>query len=138
MRLSTHRNICLQNFRQFNHRTSRHIHFRMRLIQSCVIGFTHGARLRESAYRRPSTGHFGSLSTGYGRIVCHMEDGNMKTLITGSAATLALVLVAGPALTQPASAEAPNSVNVGGKYIGADPDSNVRFQMRRDVGSEGF
>jgi hypothetical protein len=61
----------------------------------------------------------------------------MKTLITGSAATLALFLVAGPVLIQPALAEAPNSVNVGGKNIGADPDSNVRFQMCRDVGSEG-
>ena len=67
-----------------------------------------------------------------------MEDGNMKTLIIGSAATLALVLVAGPVLTQSALAEAPNSVNVGGKNIGADPDSNVQFQLRRDVGSEGF
>jgi hypothetical protein len=67
-----------------------------------------------------------------------MEDGNMKTLIIGSAAALALVLLAGPVLTQPALAEAPNSVNVGGKNIGADPDSNVRFQLRRDVGSEGF
>jgi hypothetical protein len=67
-----------------------------------------------------------------------MEDGNMKTLIIGSAATLALVLVAGPVLTKSALAEAPNSVNVGGKNIGADPDSNVRFQLRRDVGSEGF
>jgi hypothetical protein len=65
-----------------------------------------------------------------------MEDGNMHTLIIGSAAALALVL--GPVLTQPAFAEAPNSVNVGGKNIGADPDSNVRFQMRRDVGSEGY
>jgi hypothetical protein len=61
----------------------------------------------------------------------------MKTLIIGSAAALALVLLAGPVLTQPAFAEAPNSVNVGGKNIGTDPDSNVRFQIRRDVGSEG-
>jgi hypothetical protein len=67
-----------------------------------------------------------------------MEDGNMQTLIIGSATALALVLFAGPVLTQPAFAEAPNSVNVGGKNIGADPDSNVRFQLRRDVGSEGF
>ena len=42
----------------------------------------------------------------------------------------------GPVLTQPAFAEAPNSVNVGGKSIGADPDAIVRFQMRRDFGSE--
>ena len=51
----------------------------------------------------------------------------MHTLIIGSAAALALVLFAGPVLTQPAFAEAPNSVNVGGKNIGADPDANVRF-----------
>ena len=43
----------------------------------------------------------------------------MKTLIIGSAAALALVLLAGPVLTEPARAEAPNSVNVGGKNIGA-------------------
>ena len=71
-------------------------------------------------------------------IVRGMEDGNMKTLITGSVAALAIALIAGPVLTQPAFAEAPDSVIVGGKNIGADPDSNVRFQLRRDVGSEGF
>ena len=62
----------------------------------------------------------------------------MKTLITGGVAALALVLIAGPVLTQLAFAEAPNSVIVGGKNVGADPDLNVRFQMRRDFGSEGF
>ena len=62
----------------------------------------------------------------------------MKTLIIGSAATLALVLVAGPVLTQSALAEAPNSVNVGGKSIGADPDAIVRFQMRRDLDERYF
>ena len=66
------------------------------------------------------------------------KDGNMKTLITGSVAALAIALITGPVLTQPAFAEAPDSVIVGGKSIGADPDANVRFQMRRDVGSEGF
>jgi hypothetical protein len=29
-------------------------------------------------------------------------------------------------------------VTVGGKNIGQDPDANVRLQMRRDYGSEGF
>jgi hypothetical protein len=29
-------------------------------------------------------------------------------------------------------------VTVGGKNIGQDPDANVRLQMRRDFGSEGF
>ena len=61
----------------------------------------------------------------------------MKTLITGGAAALAIGLITGPVLTQPAFAEAPDSVIVGGKNIGADPDPNVRFQIRRDFGSEG-
>jgi hypothetical protein len=65
-----------------------------------------------------------------------MEDGNMKTLITGSVATLAIALITGPVLIQPAFAEAPDSVNVGDKSIGADPYAIVRFQMRRDFGSE--
>ena len=60
----------------------------------------------------------------------------MKTLITGGVLALAIALIAGPVLTQPAFAEAPDSVIVGGKNIGADPDSNVRLQIRRDFGSE--
>jgi hypothetical protein len=68
----------------------------------------------------------------------NMEDGHMKTLIAGSVAALAMALIAGPVLTQPAFAEAPDSVIVGGKNVGADPDANIRFQMRRDFGSEGF
>jgi hypothetical protein len=70
-------------------------------------------------------------------IVRDMEDGNMKTLITDGVAILAIALLTGPVLTQPAFAEAADSVIVGGKTIGADPDTNVRFQMRRDFGSEG-
>jgi hypothetical protein len=70
--------------------------------------------------------------------LCEMEDGHMKKLIAGSVAALAISLIAGPVLTQPAFAEAPDSVIVGGKNVGADPDSNVRLQMRRDFGSEGF
>jgi hypothetical protein len=64
-------------------------------------------------------------------IVRDMEDGNMKTLITDGVAILAIALLTGPVLTQPAFAEAADSVIVGGKTIGADPDTNVRFQMRR-------
>ena len=71
-------------------------------------------------------------------IVRDMEDGNMKTLITDGVAILAIALLTGPVLTQPAFAEAPDSVIVGGKNIGADPDANVRFEMRRNFGSEGF
>jgi hypothetical protein len=67
-----------------------------------------------------------------------MEDGNMRMFITGSVAALTIALITGPVLTQPAFAEAPDSVIVGGKNVGADPDANVRLQMRRDFGSEGF
>jgi hypothetical protein len=57
----------------------------------------------------------------------------MKTLI----AALALAtLFAVPAFTQAALAQ--NEVIVGGKHIGQDPDANVRLQLRRDAGSEGF
>ena len=57
----------------------------------------------------------------------------MKTII----AALALAtLIAAPTFTQPAIAA--DEVIVGGKYLGQDPDSNVRLQLRRDAGSEGF
>lgn len=59
----------------------------------------------------------------------------MKTLITAFA--LAAILSA-PALIRSAPAASPNDVIVGGKYIGADPDPNVRFELRRDAGSEGY
>ena len=62
----------------------------------------------------------------------------MKTLITGGVAVLAIALVAGSVFTQSAFAEAPDSVIVGGQNVGADPDANVRLQLRRDFGSEGF
>jgi hypothetical protein len=65
-------------------------------------------------------------------------EGKMKMLITGAVAALAIALITGPVLTQPAFAEAPDSVIVGGKSVGADPDANVRLQIRRDFGSEGF
>ena len=56
----------------------------------------------------------------------------MKTLI----AALALVtLIATPAFTQ---APPTNDVIVGGQTIGSDPDANVRLQLRRDAGSEGY
>ena len=63
-----------------------------------------------------------------------LTDGNMKI----SVAALAIGLITGPVLIQPAFAEAPNSVNVGGKSIGADPDAIVRFQMRRDFDERNF
>jgi hypothetical protein len=60
----------------------------------------------------------------------------MNTLI--SALALATFLIAGPAFAQSATAPSPNDVTVGGKSIGQDPDANIRLQMRRDLGSEGF
>jgi hypothetical protein len=55
----------------------------------------------------------------------------MKTLIV--ALTLATAFVAVPAFAQ-----APGEVIVGGKSIGQDPDANVRLQLRKDFGSEGY
>jgi hypothetical protein len=60
----------------------------------------------------------------------------MNTLI--SALALATFLIAGPAFAQSTTAPSPNDVTVGGKSIGQDPDANIRLQMRRDFGSEGF
>jgi hypothetical protein len=57
----------------------------------------------------------------------------MKILITALALA---ALIAAPVLTQPAAAQ--NEVIVGGKNVGADPDANVRLQLRRDAGSEGY
>ena len=56
----------------------------------------------------------------------------MHTLIIGSAAALARLLFVGPILTQPAFAEAPNSVNVGGNTMSRGPGCPLRFQLRRD------
>jgi hypothetical protein len=57
----------------------------------------------------------------------------MKTLIT----TLVLAtLIAAPAVTSPAFAA--NEAIMGDRVIGADPDANVRLQLRRDYGSEGY
>jgi hypothetical protein len=60
----------------------------------------------------------------------------MKTLV--STLALATLLIAGPAFAQSATAPSPNDVTMGAKSIGQDPDANVRLQMRRDFGSEGF
>ena len=58
----------------------------------------------------------------------------MKSLI----AALALAaLFAAPALTTATVASA-EEVWDGGKRIGSDPDANVRLQLRRDAGSEGY
>jgi hypothetical protein len=59
----------------------------------------------------------------------------MKTLI--AAVAFAIVLIAAPTFIQSAAAET-TEVIVGGKSIGQDPDANVRFQLRRDAGSENF
>jgi hypothetical protein len=57
----------------------------------------------------------------------------MKALVT---ALVLAAVIAAPVLIQPAAAQ--TEVIVGGKYVGADPDANVRLQLRRDAGSEGF
>jgi hypothetical protein len=58
----------------------------------------------------------------------------MKTIIAAAALVTALTL---PAFTQVVFA-GPNDVIVNGKSLGQDPDANVRLQMRRDYGSEGY
>jgi hypothetical protein len=55
----------------------------------------------------------------------------MKTLIVLLALTSAFAAA-------PSFAQTSNDVMVGGQSIGKDPDANVRFQMRRDFGSENF
>ena len=57
----------------------------------------------------------------------------MKTLITALALA---TLIAAPAFAQ--APPTSDIVIVGGKLIGQDPDANVRFQLRRDAGSEGY
>jgi hypothetical protein len=58
----------------------------------------------------------------------------MKKLITALALA---ALFAAPALTTATVASA-EEVWVGGSRIGADPDPNVRLQLRKDFGSEGY
>ena len=53
----------------------------------------------------------------------------MKTLIAFAA--LATV-TATPALAQQAVRNAPNAVYSGDQYLGADPDPNIRFELRRE------
>ena len=53
----------------------------------------------------------------------------MKTLIAFAA--LATV-TATPALAQQALRNAPNAVYSGDQYLGADPDPNIRFELRRE------
>jgi len=57
----------------------------------------------------------------------------MKTLI----AALALAAFIATPFATPAVADE-TEVIVGGKVIGKDPDANVRLQLRRDYGSEGY
>jgi hypothetical protein len=57
----------------------------------------------------------------------------MKTLIT----TLALAsLVAAPAFAHRATQFSGDKVTFAGKYLGQDPDPNVRSTLLRDAGSE--
>ena len=59
----------------------------------------------------------------------------MKMLITGSVAALAIALITGPVLIQPAFAEEPDSVNVGSKSIGADPSGSKCAAISTNVTS---
>jgi hypothetical protein len=63
-----------------------------------------------------------------------MERSIMKMLITALALA---ALFAAPVLTTATVASA-EDVYVGGQRIGSDPDPNVRLQLRRDHGSEGY
>jgi hypothetical protein len=106
------------------------------IFWTCELPHT-GNQLTSVSYRSASNGLSASRADAQAHgPVRDMEDGNMKTLITAGVAALTIALVS--VFTQPAFAEAPNSVIVGGQNIGADPDANVRLQMRRDFGSEGF
>jgi hypothetical protein len=58
----------------------------------------------------------------------------MRKLITALALA---ALFAVPTLTIATVASA-EPVQLGGKAIGADPDPNVRLQLRKDFGSEGY
>jgi hypothetical protein len=58
----------------------------------------------------------------------------MKTLVATVAFAIAFTAV--PIFIQSAAAAESMEVYVGGKYIGQDPDPNIRLQLRRDAGSE--
>jgi hypothetical protein len=53
----------------------------------------------------------------------------MKTLIAFAALAAA---IATPALAQQATRQDSNAVYSGDKYLGSDPDPNVRFELRRE------
>jgi hypothetical protein len=105
-----------------------------KFIRPSVNRFTLGSSLSAPATRvvqEPAIGVWMHKSTDDLSVTWRSR---MKTLITA----LVITFIAAPGITQSALAASPNEVIVGGKNIGSDPDSNVRFQMRRDVGSEGF
>jgi hypothetical protein len=58
----------------------------------------------------------------------------MKTLI---ATLLVATAIAAPAFAQSTTYES-DVVIVGGKYIGQDPDANVRLMLKRDAGNQDF
>ena len=59
----------------------------------------------------------------------------MRTLVGAVAFALAAVIAA-PTFVQAAPGTDGTAVYMGGKYIGQDPDANVRLQLRRDEGSQ--
>jgi hypothetical protein len=54
---------------------------------------------------------------------------DMKTLIALAALS---AVIATPAIAQQAQRGGPNAVYSGDQYLGADPDPNVRFELRRE------
>jgi hypothetical protein len=62
----------------------------------------------------------------------------MSAKLAAIAALLTLVSVAGPVFARnherPGTSfdRSPNDVFLGGKTMGRDPDSNIRFELRRD------
>lgn len=56
----------------------------------------------------------------------------MKIFVAAVASGAAVVV---PAFTH-VTAAAQNEVFLGGRYVGQDPDANIRLQLRRDAGSE--
>jgi len=63
-----------------------------------------------------------------------MKTLDMKALI--GAVALAAAVIAAPTFVQWAAGAESTEVYMGNKYLGQDPDANVRLQLRRDAGSE--
>ena len=58
----------------------------------------------------------------------------MKTLVATVAFAAAFTAI--PFSVESAAAAESMEVYVGSKYVGRDPDARIRFELRRDAGSE--